>query len=50
LFRGDSVNISSLFNQILYIAWLWFIDNLRSNVDFSFFDWCNNPLACFHRI
>jgi hypothetical protein len=50
LFRGDSVNISSLFNQILYIAWLWFIGSLRNNVDFSFPDWCNNPLACFHRI
>jgi hypothetical protein len=50
LFRGDSVNIYSLFNQILYIAWLWFIGSLRSTVDFSFFDWCNNPLACFHRI
>jgi hypothetical protein len=50
LFRGDSVNISSLFNQILYTAWLWFIGSLRSNVDFSFLDWCNNPLSCFHRI
>jgi hypothetical protein len=50
LFKGDSVNVSSLFNNILYIAWLWFIGSLRSNVDFSFLDWCNNPLACFHRI
>jgi hypothetical protein len=50
LFRGASVNISSLFNHIFNIAWLWFIGSLRRDVDFSFLDWCNNPLACFHRI
>jgi hypothetical protein len=47
LFRGDHINIISLVNQIVYIAWLWFIGRLRSNVDFSFVDWCNNPLDCF---
>jgi hypothetical protein len=49
-FRGDYTNVTFLVNQILYIAWLWFIDRLRSRVDFSFLDWCNNPLACYHRI
>jgi hypothetical protein len=50
LFRGDHINFNSLVNQIVYIAWLWFIGRLRRNVDFSFSDWCNNPLDCFQRI
>jgi hypothetical protein len=50
LFRGAPINILSLVNQIVYIAWLWFIGRLGSTVDFSFTDWCNNPLDCFSRL
>jgi hypothetical protein len=50
MFRGDHINIISLVNQIVYIAWLWFIGRLRSSIDVSFIDWCNNPLDCFSRL
>jgi hypothetical protein len=50
IFRGDLVNVSSLVNQIIYFSWLWFIGRQKINVEFSFQEWCNNPLECIHRI
>jgi hypothetical protein len=49
LFRGDHINIIALVYQIVYIAWFWFIGRIGRTVDFSFTDWCNNPLECFSR-
>jgi hypothetical protein len=50
LFRGALVNIPSLVNHIIYFAWFWFIGRQNISVEFSFQDWCNNPLDCFHRV
>ncbi|CAJ2634610.1 unnamed protein product [Trifolium pratense] len=47
IFRGDFVNVSSLVDQIIYIAWFWFIGRSRNIDNVAFIDWCNNPLACF---
>jgi hypothetical protein len=49
IFRGDLVSVSFLVNQIIYFSWLWFIGRQKINVDFSFHEWCNNPLECIHR-
>jgi hypothetical protein len=34
-------------DQIIYMSWFWYSGRVRSNVDFPFSTWCNNPLACF---
>jgi hypothetical protein len=46
IFRGEVVNISSLVDHIIYFAWFWFIGRSGLNVNVTFFDWCNDPLAC----
>ncbi|KAK2457421.1 hypothetical protein QL285_004692 [Trifolium repens] len=50
IFRGALVNIPSLVNQIIYFAWFWLIGRQKINVEFSFQDWCNNPLDCITRL
>jgi hypothetical protein len=47
VFRGDSVNASSLVEQIKYIAWFWLIGREKLNVNVAFSDWCTDPLPCF---
>jgi hypothetical protein len=50
VFRGEFVNVTSLVHQIINVAWFRFIGREGRSVNFSFFDLCNNPLTCFHRI
>jgi hypothetical protein len=47
VFRGEFVNISSLVDQIICIAWFWFIGRGGLSTYVTFFDWCRNPLCCF---
>jgi hypothetical protein len=48
IFRGDSVNVSTLLDQIIYIAWFWYIGRGGFNTSSTFSDWCNNnPLDFF---
>jgi hypothetical protein len=37
LFRGDCVNASSLVDQIIYIAWFWFIGHSGNTNNLVFF-------------
>jgi hypothetical protein len=46
-FRGEFVNIPFLVDHIIYFAWYWFISRGGLNVNVTFSDWCNNPLAYF---
>jgi hypothetical protein len=47
LFRGEFVNVSSVVEQILHIAWFWLIGREMSNANVLFSDWCKNHLDCF---
>ena len=47
VFRGDSVNASSLVEQIKYITWFWLIGREKLNVNVAFSDWCKDPVPCF---
>jgi hypothetical protein len=47
VFRGESMNISSLVEQIIYIAWFWYIGRGGNCSNVSFSDWCSSPLDCF---
>jgi hypothetical protein len=47
IFREESIHASSLVEQIVYIAWFWFIGRGGHNVNVTYSEWCNCPLACF---
>jgi hypothetical protein len=50
IFRGEEVNIPSLVDHIIYFAWFWFIGRGGLNVNVTFSDWCNDPLACIQSV
>jgi hypothetical protein len=47
IFLGDFVNVSSLLDQIIYIAWFWFIGRGVFTTLVTFSDWCKNLLESF---